>query len=101
MEKHPVALDEQESTINKYPKCFDGWADFYSSIPAEIKRFRKYAEQFPDAVKITSEDAYGICGKMQSSWVVIRPPRKRNMTEDQLNAAKERLAAARAAKQTA
>ena len=101
MENRRINLDEQETTINYYPTRYDCWADFYSSSPSEIRRFKKYAEMNPEHVRIEKEDSVGIFGKVHSSWVVgIRPPRRVNMTEEQRQAARDRLAAGRTGKKS-
>ena len=100
MKQYGVQLCEQETTLNIYPNKFDEWSEFYSSIPADIRRFRKYAEMDPEHVIIEKENSIGIFGKVHNSWVVgIRPPRRRKeMSETQKQEARERLIAARSAK---
>ena len=61
-----------------------------------INRIRKLSEQYPDDVTIKNrpEDNDGcICATMPSEWLRISPPRKVEMTEEQRQAASERMKA--------
>ncbi len=95
MDKINVSLEEQETTISLFPKQVLEKAEIYSCIPSTMNRLRKYAEQFPDDVKVTREDQIGIFVNVPASWVTIRRPRQVILSDEQRAAAAERLQAAR------
>lgn len=92
--KIPVTLDEQETTINLFPKQVSDRADVYSCVPAMMAKLRKLAESFPDDVRIEKEDQIGLFASVPQSWVTIRKPRQMNYTEEQKQVMRERLAKA-------
>ena len=92
-----VALEEQETTVNIYPSQIQDFAEIYSSIPATIKKLRKFAEENPDEVKIQKEDGVGLFAQVPAKWVQIRKPKQMNLTDEQRAAAAERLRNARVA----
>lgn len=84
---------DQETNINYGP--VDGkMASFYTCLPRDLKRMWKLYEEYPDEVEIKADDKYGTEFMIPQAWVRIRPPRK--MSEEQRQAAAERLARARA-----
>lgn len=95
-----VQLCEQETTINKYPTAYTEWADYYTCIPCEIRRLKKFAESDPDDVIIEKEDSIGIFARVKASWFPMRRPRRntRKLTEEERKENGERLKAAREAK---
>ena len=87
----------QETAI-EYVKG-DKYATFYSGELKYINLIRKFAEDYPDEVKICSEDEGGVLAHIPVSW--FRPPRepvKRQMSEEWKQMAAERLKKAREAK---
>ena len=100
MEKKSVSVEEQETTFNLYPKITGTSCDIYSCEPAMIKRIKKYAERYPQELKIEKEDAYGIFASCPRDWFPFKPPRRLTspMSEERKKAAAERMAAVRAAK---
>lgn len=94
IKKIPVTLDEQETTINLYPKQVSDRAEVYSCIPSMMAKLRKLAENFPDDVAIEKEDEIGLFANVPQSWITIRKPRQMNYTEEQKQAMRERLAKA-------
>ncbi len=101
MEKKTVSLEEQETTINLYPRTASPTCDIYSSESATIKRILRYAKLYPNECKIEKEDAYGVQATCPRDWFSYKPPRRLTspMSEERRKAAVERLSAARAAKQ--
>ena len=94
-QKIKVSLAEQETTFNIFPKKSGYPCSIYTCIPSEIARVKKYAEQYPDEVRITKEDEIGIFADAPASWFKFKPPTRRNMTEEQKQALRERFAAAK------
>lgn len=69
---------------------------FFSSDERKwISRIRKLKEQHPDEITILAEpetnDGCIYC-KLPTSWLKIQPPIKRELTEEQKQAARERMA---------
>ena len=61
-----------------------------------IARIRKLKEAYPDDVTIEQmpeENDGCICATMPAAWLRINPPRKVEMTEEQRQAASERMKA--------
>ena len=58
-----------------------------------INKIKKYAESHPDQVKIIANNEDGsICAHIPTKWLKISPPRQgREMTEEEKDAARERL----------
>lgn len=87
----------QETAI-EYVKG-DKYATFYSGEPKYIKMIHKFAEDYPDKVKICSEDEGGVLIHIPVSWFrAPRPPIKRQMSDEQKQMAGERMKKAREAK---
>lgn len=77
--------------------------DFCSVFTAErkfINKILEYAKQYPDKVIIQYTNPDGSIGaKVPFDWFrFVKPPTKRNYTEEQKQAAKERMKKAREAK---
>lgn len=67
-----------------------------------INQMYKLKEEYPDLVtiRVEPEDNFGcIVGSVPRKWVVIRPPVKREYTDEQKQETAARLARARALKQ--
>ena len=62
-----------------------------------VNQLRKYAKDYPDQVQIIKENEDGyVYAHVPYDWFKnIRPPVKRNLTEEQREAARERLKKAR------
>ena len=91
--------DFKETSID-YLSC-DNYATFCSSEPKWINKILKLKESHPDAVDIRElpENNQGmILAHVPKSWFKLAPPAKRNMTDEQREAAAKRLVAARSKK---
>lgn len=76
----------------------EGRAWFSSDERKWKKRIMKLAEEYPEQVKITvyPEDNDGcINAWIPAKWIRVKPPVKRNLTEEQRMAMSERLKKAR------
>ena len=85
-------------TACDYLSC-DKHATFCSSETKWINKIRKLKEQYPNDVEIQvqPEDNQGmILAHIPKSWFKISPPRKREMSDEEREAAVKRLAEARA-----
>ncbi len=96
--KIKVSLKEQETTYNLYPKASGYPCEIYSCIPSEVAQIRKFAEQYPEEFRIVKEDQIAIFAEAPREWFKLKPPTRRNMTEEQKQALRDRLAAARESK---
>lgn len=93
MKKMSVSIDEQETTMNVFPKAAGIPCEIYSSIPSEVTRIKKYAEQYPDEVVITKEDEIGIFATAPAKWFKFTPPRRgKVLTEEEKAELRERMA---------
>lgn len=84
-------------TAYDYLSC-DKHATFCSSETKWINKILKLHEQYPDQVEIQvlPENNQGmILAHIPKGWFKLTPPRKREMTEEQREAAVKRLADAR------
>lgn len=97
--KRNIPLDEQETTINLFPRKLNDRAEIYSSDPLMINRLTKLMAKHPGEVSVLHEDQYGMTVSVSQKWIKISAPRKVNMTDDQRRASAERLRAAREVKQ--
>ena len=78
----------------------EGRAGFSSDEKKWKKRIMKLAEEYPEQVKITvyPEDNDGcINAWIPAKWIRVKPPVKRNLTDEQRMAMSERLKKAREA----
>lgn len=78
----------------------EGRAWFSSDEKKWKKRIMKLAEEYPEQVKITvyPEDNDGcINAWIPAKWIRVKPPVKRNLTDEQRMAMSERLKKAREA----
>lgn len=75
---------------------------FFSSNERKwITHIKKLAKEHPNEcviIKNPEQNNGFICAKMPTSWLYVRPPKTREMTEEQRMAAAERLRQAREAK---
>ena len=84
-------------TACDYLSC-DKQATFCSSETKWINKILKLAEQYPNDVEIQvlPENNQGmILAHIPKNWFKLTPPRKREMTEEQREAAAQRLTEAR------
>ena len=93
-ERVSVPFEEQETNITICP-IDKNIASVYTCVPNMIRRLYKYAVDYPEQVDVISDDGYGVMVEMPSSWVSVKPYKKRIMTEEQKQAAAARLAASR------
>lgn len=91
--------DEQETTINMFPKTVSSKAEIFTCIPTEITKLRKLASEYPSEVALKEDDGCIFC-TVPVSWVRISPKRKCNLTQEQKQANAERLKAYMEAKRT-
>lgn len=77
----------------------DNHVNFYSTEPKFKRLIHQYAEQYPGQVEIRFEDTESIMCHVPKSWFKPpKPPIKRQMTDEQRQAASERMKKAREAK---
>ena len=93
IEKKAVPLDEQETTINIYPNPISKTAEIYTCMTTMIVKLKKLAENRPNEVKITKEDAYGLFAEVPAKWVKITP--SRILSEEEKQALRDRFATSR------
>ena len=93
-ERKTVPQEEQETIINLSPGD-KGRAIAYTCVPNMVKRLYQYASDYPGQVQILADDGYGVDASIPASWVTVKPRKKREMSEEQRQAAVARLAAAR------
>ena len=89
-------MDFRETGI-EYISC-DDHATFFSSETKWINKLLSLKENNPDLIQIThypEENDGAIVAHVPKSWLKISPPKKMSLTDEQRNAAKERLAEAR------
>lgn len=64
-----------------------------------INKIKKYANSHPDDVKIIATNADGsICAHVPTKWLKVSPPRKVNLTDEQLLERAERMRSYHASK---
>lgn len=93
------SINEQETTINVFPKAVSDKAEIFTCIPTMMDRMRKLAKEYPTDVCIREEDGALFC-TVPIGWVKVAPKRKCTLTEEQKAANAARLAAYREVKQT-
>ena len=92
-----IPLEEQETTINLYPPQVSKTAEVYTCMPVTMKKLKKLASDRPELARITSDNGVQLTAEVDRSCIKIQP--KRRVSEQQRQAAAERFAAARAAKE--
>nr|MBQ4456586.1 hypothetical protein [Clostridia bacterium] len=94
---------EQETIINFNEE--ESTAQVYTFNRSLQTKLRKLSEERPEECRI-DPDERRTCGGaaaayiVPKSWVKVAPPRKVTMTEEQVEAARERMREARKAKRT-
>lgn len=94
MNKVQISKEEQETSIVIDPSIKK--ATIYTCMPSMIKRIESYRED--EDVEVIKEDIYGITIRVPMKWIKIVKPQKREYSEEQRNALRERLEKARAQK---
>ena len=61
----------------------------YSCIPSVVKRLYKMADH--EEAKIELDNQYGLMISVPQNWIKIRPPVKRQLTDEQKAAMAERM----------
>lgn len=89
----------RETTIDKTSE--ENFLYYYTSEPKHLGRLKKLIAEYPDEVQVRFENPDGgIEVKMPAKWFrEPKPPKKVNFTEEQKQAAIERLRKANAGKQ--
>ena len=87
-----------ETAINRLQE--DDFCTVFTAERKFINKILEYAKQYPDEVTIQYTNPDGSIGaKVPSNWFCfVKPPIKRNFTEEQKQAAGERMKKAREAK---
>ena len=96
--KAMVPQDEQETTINVFPKVVTDRAEVYTCIQPTINRLKKLSAQHPGKVEIRELKPYGVIASVPCEWIKITPKRNvkpRKLTDEERRIATERLAKAR------
>ncbi|MBO5969970.1 MAG: hypothetical protein J6S14_15890 [Clostridia bacterium] len=63
-----------------------------------IRKIQRLAEEYPEdvVIKLQPDENYGyLLASVPTPWFVIRPPKKMNLSEEQKDALRERMAEAR------
>lgn len=79
------SLEEQEMTINVYPRQVSPVAEVYTSIPHWANRLKKLHKKRPDDMSVRELDT-GLFATVPLDWVKISPTRQIVMTEEQREA---------------
>lgn len=89
-----IPKEEQETSIviNPYTKK----ATIYTCIPSMIRKIESYRKE--EDVEVINEDMYGVSIRVPMKWIKIVKPQKREYSEEQRNALRERLEKARTKK---
>ena len=64
-----------------------------------INKMKKYAESHPEEVDLEENKDGSICAHVPVKWIKVSPPRKLNLTEEQLLERAERMNQARLQRQ--
>ena len=89
------SIDEQETTINIFPKSFQQEAEIYTSISSTANKILKLAKKWPEGIKIVKLDDYSLSATVPPEWLKIQKPKEMNVTEEQRQKMRERLNSAR------
>lgn len=69
----------------------DEYAYLYSAESKWIRKMKRWAEEFPDQVKVVIDNADGMEINMPTSWFKISPKRERNLSDEQRAAMSARM----------
>ena len=97
IEKQSVQQIEQETDIVIDP--LTKRATVYSCIPSMVKKLYAMAEEHEDEAKIELDNSYGLMISVPQNWIKVRPPVKRQLTDEQKAALAERMNKVRKEKQ--
>ena len=86
--KTTIIREEQETVITIDPLAKR--ACVYSCIPNVVKKLYKYTEEHEDA-HIDLDNEYGQTISVPMNWIKVRPPVKREYTEEQKQIMSARL----------
>ena len=92
--------EDKETTWSKSVYHDGNVYTMYTTDKNDMLRALKLAEKYPDDVKVVQDDQYGMMFtfSMSGGSLFWKPKQKRAMTEEQKQAASERLRAARESK---
>lgn len=72
----------------------DDTACFSSNDYRWVKKILKLVEKYPEQTKLVTNDEYGfVTIRCPKSWFNVKPPAKRNFTEEQRRAMSDRMKA--------
>ena len=92
-----MTREEQETSINMI--VADTHADIYTSDPVMIRRMDRLVTEHPDVFEMVRQDEVGKTYRCPKKCVRVSPPRVgRTLTDEQRQAAAERLRKAREAR---
>ena len=74
-------MTDRETTFTAYAD--DDYYTFYSCEDKWIRKIEKLAAEFPNDVQIMVKNDFSVSAKLPKRFVVVRPPRKDTMTEEQ------------------
>jgi len=95
-DKISIPLEEQETHISRYPYEMNDTCEIYTTIPSEMKRLERLVNTYPNIYILIKDDQYSYTVRCPYKLVKARSPRQ--ISDEQRQAAAERLAAARANK---
>ena len=87
MNKVSIPQIEQETAIVIDP--LTKRASVYSCIPSTVKKLYKLADH--EEAKLELDNQYGLMISVPQNWIKIRPPVKRQLTDEQKVALAERM----------
>ncbi len=82
-------MTDRETTMTAYAD--DKYWTFYSCEDRWIRKIEKFAEEYPDDVRILSKTASSINCHISKRFIVLRAPRKVSLTEEQKQIRRENL----------
>lgn len=88
------SLEEQETTINVFPRGISDQAEVYTCIPSMVQRLTKLHKNHPDEMSVIYKDGCAHA-TVPRGWIKIQPKRKCTLTAEQKAANAARLAAVR------
>ena len=84
----PKINDGRETAI-EYLAC-DEYATFYSGEEKWKRKIRKFASH-PSDVTIKQDNEWGLIATFPKTWIKVKPPIQRYMTDEQRKKASERM----------
>ena len=92
--KISIPLAEQEMHINYCPYEMGKNCEIYTTIPWLMKNLEKLVNDNPDTCSVVTDDQYSYT--VSIPYKFIKPRRPRQMTQEQIDVATQRLAELRA-----